>query len=100
MLWSNIIKKNSGGNETFFLLQSIFQEEEKMAIFGLHYIKVSSFFMPMKWTYKIVMNSQFKIQANCNDHKKFQKDLLIKSTSKLSPKNLFFSRFFWFPPDF
>ena len=30
----------------------------KIAIFGLHCIKVSSFFMPMKWTYKIFMNSQ------------------------------------------
>ena len=29
-----------------------------MAIFGLHYIKVSSFFMHMQWTYKIFMNSQ------------------------------------------
>ena len=48
-----------------------------MAIFDLHYIKVSSFFMPMMWTYKIFMNSQFEIQANCNDHKKFQKDLSI-----------------------
>ena len=64
-----------------------------MAIFGLHYIKVSSFFMPMKWTYKFFMNSQFKIQANCNDHKKFQKDLLIRSTSKLSLKNDFFAIF-------
>ena len=64
------------------LLQSIFQEEEntkKLAFLGLHYIKVSSFFIPMKWTHKIFMNSQFEIQANCNDHKKFQKDLLIKS---------------------
>ena len=49
--------------------------------------------MPMKWTYKIFMNSQFKIQANCNDHKKFQKDLLIRSTSKLSLKNDFFAIF-------
>ena len=56
--------------------------------------------MPMKWTYKIFINSQFKIQANCNDHKKFQKDLLIKSTSKLSLKNDFFRYFFWFTPDF
>ena len=43
-----------------FLLQSIFQEEEKTKkwpFFGLHYIKVSSFFMSMQWTYKIVMNS-------------------------------------------
>ena len=48
-----------------------------MAIFGLHYIKVSSFFMPLMWTYKIFMNSQLEIQANCKDHKKFQKDLLI-----------------------
>ena len=57
-----------------------------MAIFGLHYIKVSSFFMPLEWTCKNFMNSQFQIQANCNDNKKFQKDLLITSTSKLSPK--------------
>ena len=65
-----------------------------MAIFGLHYTKVSSFFMPMKWTYKIFMNSQFDIQANCNDHKTFQKNLLIRSTSKLSLKNDFFRDFF------
>ena len=39
--------------------KSIFQEGEKnwkMAIFCLHYIKESSIFMPMKWTYKIFMN--------------------------------------------
>ena len=66
----------------------------KMAIFGLQHIKVNSFYIPMKWTYKIFMNSQFKIQANCNDHKKFQKDLLIKSTSKLNWKNDFFAIFF------
>ena len=30
----------------------------KMAIFGLHYIKVSSFFMSMQWTYNFFMNSQ------------------------------------------
>ena len=40
------------------------------------------------------MNSQIQIQANCNDHKKFQKDLLIRSTSKLSPKIYFFAIFF------
>ena len=50
--------------------------------------------MPMQWTCKIFMNSQFKIQANCNDRKKFQKDLLIKSTSKLNLKNDFFRDFF------
>ena len=39
------------------------------------------------------------MQANCNDHKKFQKDLLIKSTSKLNLKNDFFAIFLvrtWF----
>ena len=53
--------------------------------------------MPMKWTYKIFMNSQFEIQANYNDHKKFQKDLLIRSTSKLILKifGVFFDFFFW-----
>ena len=65
----------------------------KMAIFGLHYIKVSSFFMPMKWTCKIFMNSQFKIQANCNDHVKFHRHLLIRSTSKLNPEIYFFCDF-------
>ena len=53
--------------------------------------------MPMKWTYQTFINSQFEIQANCNDHKKFQKDIqvLIKSTSKLSLKNCgFFAIFF------
>ena len=65
-----------------------------MAILGLHYIKVSSFFMPMKWANKIFINSQFKIQANCNDHKKFQKDLLIGSTLKLNLKNDLFAIFF------
>ena len=62
-----------------------------MAIFDLHYI--SSFFMPMQWTCKIFMNSQFEIQANCNDHVKFHRDLLIRSTSKLSPKIYFFAIF-------
>ena len=32
------------------------------------------------------MNSQFQIQANCNDHVKFHRDLLIVSSSKLSLK--------------
>ena len=71
-----------------------------MAIFRLHYIKVSSFFMPMKWTYNIFINSQIEIQANCNDHEKFQKYLLIRSTSKLSMKNDFWRLFFWFAADF
>ena len=70
------------------------QLQLQLAIFGLHFIKVSSFFMPMMWTYKIFMNSQLEIQANCNNHKKFQKELLIRSTSKLSLKNDFL-RFFW-----
>ena len=42
---------------------------------------------------------QFKIQANCNDHKKFLKDILIKSSSKLSLKIYFFAIFWvrtWF----
>ena len=56
--------------------------------------------MPMKWTYKIFMNSQFKIQANCNDHKKFQKDLLIRDYFKIEPEKWFFCDFFWFAPDF
>ena len=63
----------------------------KIAIFGLHYIKVSSFFMPMQWTYKCFMNSQILIQANCKDHVKFHRNLLIRSTSKLSLKNCFFA---------
>ena len=70
-----------------------------MAIFGLHYIKVSSFFMPMQWTCKNFMNSQNLIQANCKDHVKFHRNLLIKSTSKLSLKNCFFAIFLvrsWF----
>ena len=67
-----------------------------MAIFVLHYIKVSSFFMLMKWTYKFFMNSQFKMQANCNDHVKFHRDLLIRSTSKFSPK-IYFSPIFLVP---
>ena len=33
--------------------------------------------MPMKWTYKFFMNSKFKIQANCNDHVKFYRDIRI-----------------------
>ena len=61
-----------------------------MAIFGLHYIKVSK---AMKWAYKIFINLEFKIQANCNDHKKFQKDLLIESTLKLNLKNDLFAIF-------
>ena len=40
------------------------------------------------------MNSQFEIQANCNDHEKFQKYLLIRSTSKLSLKKYFLAIFF------
>ena len=55
--------------------------------------------MPIKWTYKMFINSQFKIQANCNDHKKFRKDLLNKSTSKLNLKIYFFAIFLvrtWF----
>ena len=70
----------------------------ELAIFGLHYIKVSSFFMPMQWTCKIFMNSQIKIQANCNNHV-FHRDLLIRSTSKLSLENDFFAIFLvrtWF----
>ena len=71
----------------------------KMAIFGLHYIKVSSIFMSLQLTYKIFMNSQFYIQDNCNDHVKFHRDLLIRSTSKLSLKIYFFAIFldFWDP---
>ena len=53
----------SGGNEK--KITSInFPEGRKnwkMAIFGIHYIKVISFFMPMKWTCKIFMNSQLAI---------------------------------------
>ena len=56
--------------------------------------------MLMKWTYKIFMNSQFKIQANCNNHVKFHRDLLIRSTSNLSLKNDFFRDFFRFAADF
>ena len=50
-----------------------------IAIFGIHYIKVSSLFMSLQLTYKI-----FMIQDNCNDHVKFHRDLLIRSTSKFS----------------
>ena len=55
--------------------------------------------MPMQWTYKNFINSQILIQANCNKHVKFHRDLLIISTSKLSLKNDFFTIFFvrsWF----
>ena len=65
----------------------------KMPIFGLHYIKVSSIFMPLQLTQFFVMNSQLWIQANCNDHVKFHRDLLIRSTSKLSLKIYFFAIF-------
>ena len=71
----------------------------KIAIFGLHYIKVSSFFMPMQWTYKFFMNSQIVFQANCKDHVKFHRNPLIRGTSKLSLKNCFFAIFLvrsWF----
>ena len=40
------------------------------------------------------MNSQFKIQANCNHHVKFHRDLLIRSASKFNLKIYFWGAFF------
>ena len=43
-----------------------------------------------------IVNFKFKIQANCNDHVKFHRDLLVRNTSKFNMKIYFLGSYVFF----
>ena len=71
----------------------------KMAIFGLHYIKVSSFCIPMQWTSKIFYEFTNLNSSKLQWPQEISKRSIDYKTSKLSLKNDFFRIFLvrtWF----